>query len=144
MAVTVYTYNHTASMIGMGHVPLDSWVVMLCTSLTFNATHTSLISVVRTEVASGTGYVTNGQYLNNPTATIVTTDDAVIDADDVVWTAVGGSISASHALIYSTSGFVGDVPLFALDLGGMVTATSGNNLSINWDVTNGIFKLSKV
>lgn len=144
MAVTVYTYNHTASMIGMGYVPLSDWVVMLCTSLTFDATQTTLTSVVRTEVANGNGYTTNGQYLSNQVATIVSTDDAVIDADNVVWTATGGSISANHALIYCTSGFVGDVPLFALDLGGTVTATSGNDFSINWDATNGIFKLSKV
>jgi hypothetical protein len=49
---------------------------------------------------SGLGYLTTGQVLANPVASQPTASVVKFTTDNAVWTAVGGSITASFAAIY--------------------------------------------
>lgn len=138
MAVTVSLYNHTAKNFADGTFnPADTFKLMLLTSGTYDATDALLADVVYTQVASGNGYTTGGQALTNLTLTTVTTNDAKLDADDVIWTASGGSIAASAALLYDDTE-TGDPVVLYIDFGGTQTASDGADFRIVWNSTNGI------
>lgn len=143
MPVTVSIYNHTARRFADGsNSSSDSYRLILCTSSTFDATNTSLSEVTKTEVADGNGYTANGQTLANLTVNTVATNGAKIDADDVVWTASGGSISASSALLFNDTD-ASDPPVAHIDFGATRTAPSGIQFVVEWD-QNGIFTFTTV
>ena len=138
MAVTITLYNHTAKLFAEGsNAVADSYKVMLCTAATFDATNTTLAGVTKTESTSGTGYTTGGQALANVAVTTVTTNDAKFDADDLTWTASGGSITASYALLYNDTD-ANDPPLAFIDFGGSESAGSGTDFKVVWNAS-GIF-----
>lgn len=138
MAVTVSLYNHTAKKFADGTFnPSDTFKLMLLASGTYDATDAVLADVAYTEVASGNGYTTGGQALANVTLDIVTTNDAKLDADDVVWMASGGSITASAAILYDDTD-AGDPVVLYIDFGGAQTASDGSDFRIIWNSTDGI------
>lgn len=138
MAVTITLYNHTAKLFAEGsNAAADSYKVMLCTAATFNAANTTLAGVTKTESTSGTGYTTGGQALANVAVTTVTTNDAKFDADDLTWTASGGAIAASYALLYNDTD-ANDPPLAFIDFGASESAGSGTDFKIIWNAS-GIF-----
>jgi hypothetical protein len=93
-----------------------------------------------TEISAGNGYTASGITLTTKSVTPGTAA-VVFDADDVVWTASGGSIAAAYAVIYKSTGTAGTSPLISyVDFGGTQTATDGNTFTISWDGTNGVFK----
>lgn len=108
---------------------------MLCTAATFNATDATLAGITKTETASGTGYISGGALLSNVTVTS-SLNDAKFDADDVTWTASGGSITASYAILYNQT--AGDLPLAYINFDGSQSAGDGTQFRITWN-TNGIF-----
>jgi hypothetical protein len=139
VAVTVSLYNHTSKLFAEGSLNYtDTYQVILCTAVTFDATNTTLAGVTYTEVANGNGYTTGGQSLANVTVGTVTTNDASFDADDVTWTASGGSIIASYALLYNDT-IAGDPPLALVDFGQIEEAGDGTDFKIVWNA-NGIFQ----
>lgn len=141
MAVTVSLYNHTAKLFAEGSLNYtDTYQVILCTAATFDATNTTLAGITYTEVANANGYTTGGQSLANVTVATVTTNDASFDADDVTWTASGGSIIASYALLYNDT-LAGDPPLALIDFGQSEEAGDGTEFKIVWN-TSGIFSFS--
>ena len=137
MAITVSLYNHTTQRFASGANAIgDTYKLKLLTASTFNATHTTLAATGGTEVANGNGYTTGGATLTNVAVTTVTTNDAKFDADDVTWTASGGSISANSAILYDdTDG--DDPPLLHIDFGGTETAGDGTDFKVVWN-SNGI------
>ena len=136
MAVTVSTYNHTTKRFAEGsNSSSDTYKLMLCTAATFNAADTTLAGITKTEVANANGYTTGGATLANVTVTTVTTNDAKFDADDVTWTASGGSITASYAILYCTD--TNDPPVLFIDFGGSESAGSGTDFKVIWNA-NGI------
>ena len=138
MAVTVSLYNHTAARFASGaNAEGDTYKVMLCTAATFAAGDTTLAGITKTEVASGNGYTTGGAALSNVAVTTVTTNDAKFDADDVVWTASGGAITASYGILYNDSD-TNDPPVAFIDFGGSESAGSGTDFKIIWNAS-GIF-----
>lgn len=137
MAVTVSLYNHTSKRFAEGsNSPSDTYKLMLCTAATFDAANTTLASVTKTEVANGFGYITGGQALANVAVTTVTTNDAKFTADTVTWSASGGSITASYAILFNDTD-TDDPPLLFIDFGGEESAGTGTDFKVIWS-TDGI------
>jgi hypothetical protein len=138
MAVTISLYNHTAKRFASGeNAEGDTYKVKLLTAATFNATHTTLAGTGGTEVANGNGYTTGGATLANVAVTTVTTNDAKFDADDVTWSASGGSIAAAYAIVYNDTD-TDDPPVAFINFDGTETAGDGTDFKIVWNAS-GIF-----
>lgn len=137
MAVTISLYNHTAKRFADGsNAAGDTYKVKLLSAGTFDATNTTLTATGGTEV-SGNGYTAGGATLANVAVTTVTTNDAKFDADDVVWSASGGSIAAVAAIIYNSTDS-NSPPVAFVDFGGTETAGDGTDFKIVWNAS-GIF-----
>jgi hypothetical protein len=138
VAVTISLYNHTAKRFADGSNAVgDTYKVKLLTAATFDATHTTLTATGGTEATTGTGYTAGGATLANVAVTTVTTNDAKFDADDVTWTASGGSITASYAILYNDTD-ADDPPVAFIDFGGSESAGDGTDFLIVWNAS-GIF-----
>lgn len=138
MAVTISLYNHTAKLFADGsNAVADTYKVKLYTSATFSAADTTLAGITGTEATAGTGYTAGGQALTGVAVTTVTTNDAKFDANDVVWTASGGSITASYAVIYNDTD-ANDPPLAFIDFGGSQSAGDTTDFKVVWNAS-GIF-----
>lgn len=141
MAVTISLYNHTAKLFANGSNAVDdTYKVKLLTAATFDATHTTLAATGGTEAATGTGYTAGGATLTSVAVTTETTNDAKFDAADVVWTASGGSIIASYAILYNDTD-TDNPPLAFIDFGGSQSAGDGTDFLIVWN-NSGIFTFS--
>lgn len=138
MAVTVSVYNHTAARFASGaNAAGDTYKVKLLTAATFDATHTTLTATGGTEATTGTGYSAGGATLANVAVTTVTTNDAKFDADDVTWSASGGAITASYAILYNDTD-TDDPPVAFIDFGGSESASDGTDFLLVWNAS-GIF-----
>ena len=141
MAVSISLYNHTAKLFADGSLAVgDTYKVKLLSAATFDASHTTLAETGGTEATSGTGYTSGGQALANVAVTTVTTNDAKFDADDVTWTASGGSITASYAIIYNDTD-ADDPPLAFIDFDGSQSAGDGTDFKIVWNAS-GVFSFT--
>jgi hypothetical protein len=138
MAVTISLYDHTAKLFAEGsNASGDTYKVKLYASATFTASDTTLAGITGTEATTGTGYTAGGQALSNVAVTTVTTNDAKFDADDLTWTASGGSITASYAVIYNDTD-ANDPPLAFINFDGSQSAGDGTDFKIVWNAS-GIF-----
>jgi hypothetical protein len=138
MAVTINLYNHTAKRFADGSNAVgDTYKVLLATAATFTAADTTLAGVTYTEVANGNGYTTGGVALTGVAVTTVTTNDAKFDADDASWTASGGSITASYAILYNDTD-ADDPPVAFIDFDGSESAGDTTDFKIVWNAS-GIF-----
>ena len=138
MAITISLYNHTAAKFADGSfAAADTYKVKLLTAATFNATHTTLAGTGGTESTTATGYTAGGQALASVAVTTVTTNDAKFDATDLTWTASGGAIVASYAILYNDTD-VDDPPVAFIDFGGSESAGDGTDFIIVWNAS-GIF-----
>lgn len=138
MAVTISLYNHTAKLFADGSNAVgDTYKVKLYSSATFTAADTTLAGITGTEATTSTGYTAGGQSLANVSVSTVTTNDAKFDADDLVWAASGGPITASYAVIYNDTD-ANDPPLAFIDFGGSQSAGDTTDFKIVWNA-NGIF-----
>ena len=132
MAVSISLYNHTARRFADGsNASGDTYTVRLYTAATFDATNITLAGITKTEVAEANGYTTGGISLSNVTVTTVGTNGAKFDANDVVWSATGGSISASYAILYNDTD-ADDPPVAFIDFDGIATAGEGTEFVIIW------------
>lgn len=137
MAVTISLYNHTAAKFADGSFAVgDTYKINLYTTLTFDATATTKTAAESgaTQVATANGYTQNDKALTGLAVTTVTTNDAKLDADDVTWTASGGSITASKALIYNDTD-TDDPPVAYIDFDGSQSAGSGTDFKIIWNAS---------
>jgi hypothetical protein len=133
VAVTVSLYNHTARRFADGsNAPSDTYKVKLLTAATFDASHETLTATGGTEATTGTGYTAGGQALTGIAVSTVTTNDAKFDADDVVWAASGGAITASYAILYNDTD-TDDPPVAFIDFGGSESAGDGTDFKIVWN-----------
>ena len=143
MAVTVTLYDHTRSRFLSGANAVgDSYKINLYSVLPTNATATTKAAAESgaTQLSTANGYTQDTKTLSNVVATIVSTTNAKFDADDVSWTASGGSIAADFALVYDDTD-TNDPPVLRIDFGGTVTALDGAPFIISWN-TSGILTLS--
>ena len=138
MAVTISLYDHTAKRFAEGeNAAGDDYNVMLCTAATFDATDAILSDITKTEVADGDGYTTGGVLLTGVAVTTVGTNGAKFDADDATWTAAGGPITASYAILYNATD-TDSPPVAFIDFDGSESAGDTTDFLIVWD-SNGIF-----
>lgn len=143
MAVTITLYNQAAKLFAEGsNAAADTYKVKLYSAATFNASDNTILGITGTEATTGTGYTAGGKSLTGVSVTTVTTNDANFDADDVVWTAVGGSITASYAVLYNDTD-LNDPPLAFIDFGGSQSAGDTTDFKIVWN-TSGIFTFTVV
>lgn len=141
MAVTVSLYDHTSRLFAQGSNDIDDvYKLMLCTAATFNPTDYRLSDITKTETPNGNGYTSGGQALNAVSVTSVTSNDAKFTADPVTWSAEGGSIVASYAILYNDTD-ENDPPLLFIDFGGEESAPSGTDMKVVWN-SSGIFSFT--
>jgi hypothetical protein len=137
MPVSVTIYNHTKSRFLSGaNSDADTYKINLYSTLPENLTATTKAAAESgaTQLATANGYTQDAKTLSGVAVSIVTTDDAKFDADDVTWTASGGSIAAAFALVYNDTD-TNDPPMFRIDFGGTVTATTGIPFVIAWNAS---------
>jgi len=99
--------------------------------------HQDYSDVSASEVANGSGYTTGGAELADGTVTVSTTlDNATLAWSNPEWTASGGSIVASGAIIYDDSTDTDDGDDYTdaivsyIDFGEDVTAADGQILKV--------------
>lgn len=137
MAPSISLYNHTTARFANGANAVgDTYKLMLCSAATFDAANTTLAGITKTETASGTGYTTGGATLAGVAVATVTTNDAKFDADDVSITATGGSIAATHGILYNDTD-ANDPPVAFINFDGTITANDGVPFVVQWNA-NGI------
>lgn len=141
MPVTISLYNHTAKRFASGENAVgDAYKLKLYASTAFDAAATTLASVTGEEATAGTGYTAGGQALTNVTVTVETTNDAKFDADDVTWTATGGTVSAGFGVLYNDTD-ADDPPVAFINFDGTQTAGNGTDFKVIWNAS-GIFSFT--
>lgn len=140
MAVTISRYNHTVKKLLNKEIDYTTLKMMLLNnSATFTASHTALASVNNTGAyeVSGNGWTVGGIALASVAVTVVATNDAMLDANDISVTATGGSIGPAYkAVIYDDTG---DVPLWFLDFGQVEEAGETTDFKFSFNAS-GIFR----
>ena len=136
MAPSISLYNHTTARFANGTNAVgDTYKLMLCSAATFDAANTTLAGITKTQI-SGNGYTAGGATLAGVVVTTVTTNDAKFDADDVSITASGGSIAATHGILYNDTD-ADDPPVAFINFDGTITANNGVPFVVQWNA-NGI------
>lgn len=138
MAITISLYDHTAKRFAEGsNASGDTYKLKLLTAATFDATNTTLAETGGTEASTGTGYTAGGKALTGIAVTTEATNDAKFDADDLVWSASGGPITASYGILYCDTD-VDDPPVAFIDFDGSQSAGDGTDFIVVWN-SSGIF-----
>jgi hypothetical protein len=133
---TIQLYDHTVTRFVTGdNTDADTYKVMLCSAATFNATHTTLAAITKTEITAS-DYTAGGATLTNVALATANTNDAKFDADDITWTVSTGTLTAAYGILYNDTD-AGDPPLAFLNFGGNRSVTAPNTFSILWNA-NGI------
>jgi hypothetical protein len=143
MPVSVTVYDHTpARFLSGANAVGDSYKINLYSTLPANATATTKAAAESgaTQISTANGYTQDTKTLTSVAVTTVTTNDAKFDADDVSWTASGGSIAAAFAMVYNDTD-TDDPPVFRIDFDGTITATTGVPFVIEWNAS-GIFTVT--
>jgi hypothetical protein len=135
MSITVLPYDHTLARFWSGENRPDSvYTINLYSAFQFNAAAETKAQaeVGCTQIASAFGYLQDQKTLLNVVVT-QSGNGCLFDADDIAWTANGGNISATHALLYNDSA-INDPPVLAIDFGGTAAAPDGAPFQIVWNV----------
>lgn len=138
MAVTVSLYNHTTKRFADGSNAVgDTYTINLYSAFTHDATATTKATAEAgaTQLSTANGYTQNAKNLTTVAVTTVTTNDAMFDADDVIWTASGGDIGpARYALLFNDTD-TDDPPVLSIDFGENKTANTGTDFKITWNAS---------
>lgn len=110
---------------------------------TFTAANTQRSDISANALASGNGYTNPGQDLVSNALSQPVAGTTMWDANDVTWTASGGSIGpADDCVIYNdTSTSPVDSLVCSIDFGASETAGSGTDFKITFHA-NGIFRIA--
>jgi hypothetical protein len=139
MPVSVSLYNHTVKRFLSGeNAEGDTYRINLYTVLPFDATATTKAAAEAgaTQLPTALGYTQNAKSLTGVLVSVVTTNDARFDADDVTWTASGGALTANFALVYNDTD-TNDPPVMRIDFDGAQSAPDTTEFKIVWNA-NGI------
>lgn len=128
-----------------GTIDLDTHtfkLLLTSSSYTPNASTHTVKADVTNELSTANGYTAGGATLTTVTWNR-SGGTVTFDADNVVWTASGGSIVARYAVLYSDTAASDELVGYVLldTTPADVTTTSGNTLTIAWNAS-GIFTLS--
>lgn len=135
MPVTVTPYNNFVEDVARGRINLisDTFKVILVNSgYTFSGAHADLAAVTASQLSTANGYTAGGATLANKTVSYAS-GVTKWDADDVTWTASGGSIGpATGAIIYddTSTSPTADRLVCYIDFGGAQTAGNGTDMKI--------------
>lgn len=107
-------------------------VILMATGFVFDKdNHATYANVVASELATGNGYTQNTKTLSNQVLSEDDTNDrAEMVADDLTWTAAGGSIGPTPGAILYDGTSADNTIIGYIDFGSELTATSGNTLVI--------------
>lgn len=135
-------YNRGKRAIGSGAIQLGTspLKMKLATSASNASTPTlSTFASITNEVANGNGYVTGGKALAGMTWTAgASAGQMRFDADDLVWTASGGTIANVK---FGVIGLSGGAPLvWSRFSTSQFSITDGNTLTVQFNAA-GIFNL---
>lgn len=137
MPVSISLYDHAAKKFADGSFAVgDTYKINLYSTLSFDATATTKAAAESgaTQISTANGYTQNAKTLAGVAVNTVTTNDANFDADDVTWTASGGAITASKALIYNDSD-TDDPPVAYIDFDGSQSAGNGTDFKVVWNAS---------
>lgn len=136
MAVTYTQYDHTLKLLLNKEVTFTTLKLkLLDNTASFTASQTTVASVDGSgaKEVSGNGWTTGGVLFSNVAVTQVTTNDAMIDGDDISVTASGGSIGPAYAgLIFDSTS---NKPLWYCDFGQAQSAGATTDFKYVVDVT---------
>lgn len=139
-------YNYAKEAMAEGSIDMEDTATggfkcaLISSSYTPTATHNDFSAQIQTYEVTGNGAAVGGETLTN----VVWTDTSGTvkwDADDIEWTASGGTIQARYAVIYHVST---DVPIACCLMDNTpqdVSVTDTNTLTIQLNAS-GIFNLS--
>lgn len=134
---------------GMKHAVTDvDWdadtikVALLDSGATIDQDADEFWSAVSADEAAGTGYTAGGAALTTAAPAVnAASNELRFDADNVVWDATGGALTAAFAVVYKDTGTAGTSPLLGwVDFEGDVTATN-DTFTVTWDAT-GVLKMT--
>lgn len=146
MAVSYTKYGKLGKHLATANMDLVGGtvkVVLLSSTYTPNFDTHEFRSDLTNELSTANGYTVGGQTIANRAAGTYdsTNDRTPITADNTVWTATSGGITARYAAVFRDTGTAATSPLIALvDFGADVTATSGA-FTLDWDNTGGLLAL---
>lgn len=144
MAVTISRYNHTLKKLLNKEITYSTLKLMLLSDdAAFDATDAQLTDVTNAGAneVDGNGWDAGGEPLTGVTISIVDTDGAMLDADDVTVQAAGGPIGPAYAAVIYDDTDANDAPLWFVDFGGAQTAGLGTDFKITFNA-NGIQRVT--
>ncbi len=144
MAVTFNFYHSFKQKLFEGKFDLETHTIKcaLATStyVPSQVNHDEFADVTN-ELAEANGYLAGGIILDNTWVTTNSGGVTKFDADDIFWSAVGGSIGpARYAVLYDDT-VTGDPLIAFIDFGEDRSAGVGTDFKINW-ASGGIFTLT--
>lgn len=143
MSVSTTFYNAYKAKILNGNAPdLDTSVirVALCTSsYTPSIDNHDNFDDVTNEVV-GTGYTAEGEQLSITVTQDNTNNRAVVTATDTTW--ASSTITARYAVVYLDTGTPSTSTLICYVDFGENKTSEGDNFTIDWDATDGVFNLA--
>ena len=141
MAVTIFLYDHTLRL--AGSLDLTNLRIMLLdNTATFARANTALVDVAGAAHAKeidGNGWTTGGEFLANVEWKTVTTNDAILDCDDISVVASGGMIGPAYAAVFYDDAHPSDAPLIYVDFGEAVSAGEATPFLLTISA-NGLFR----
>lgn len=113
-------------------------MILMADGFTFDPeTHATYADVSGDEIADGNGYTSGGETISNVAASINTTDSQVeVSADNVTYTASGGSIPAVNAAIVYNSSHADDTVVLCIEFDASYETPDGQLLQVN--LTDGL------
>lgn len=128
-------YNLAAKKLANKEITLAGLKAMLVgAGYTFNATE-AVMTTAKAQEVSGNGWTAGGMAIASAAITTVTTNDAMLDGNDIDVTATGGAIGpASGVVVYdSTPGSdATNIPLCYYAFPSPKTADVGTSFKITW------------
>jgi hypothetical protein len=138
---TISIYDHTAKLFANKELTFTTLKLeLLNNSASFTAGNTTRNQVNNSGAyaVSGNGWAAGGETLANVAVTQVTTNDAMLDADDIDKTASGGAIGPAYKAVLYDDTMANDNPLAFIDFEGSKQADSGTHFIVSW-AAGGIF-----
>lgn len=137
MAVTNNRYNQNwhLGLNGTLDYDTDSFIIILMNSShVFTATNTAKADINANQIATAFGYTQDTKALATVTMTETPAGRATWDAADVTWTASGGAIAATDAVIYDdTATSPLDALITSIDFDGLQSAGDTTDFKITWN-----------
>jgi hypothetical protein len=131
---TIALYNHSAKVFANNEVNIANLKVMLVNNYTFDPFDSNMNYIDNQEVW-GNGWPAGGQAVAGAAITVVTVNDAMLDANDISVTASGGTIGPATGAVLYEADSPGGLPLAYIDFQGSESAGNGTNFNISWNAS---------